>query len=399
MTKQNLLKYISHTPINFNPSVFSSLLDEYISNIQQFYQKSNLTKIENYLYSINYDKIDYSAGEEYCQRFYPKLGGCSAVRKGAYYGRNYDWYYDNSVSFVVKTSSTSTRHASIGVAAVSQLNKSLVEGLTWSDFYAALPFMMLDGINDAGVVCNINVAPNGDYGYTVGTHSDLSSLCGLGIVRYILDNANSADDAIDLLNNRNIWMPHSSLFNNEFHFMIADDTKTYIVEFIQNQMKVIEDASIMTNFYLYNVIPNSDGSVYTPYTQTTSNNAIITNHITPFGSGLERFNIAANKIDDISTASDMTELMQSLYYTQSYTNSPDEDSWYTEFVGINNLTVTSSTSDYTPTMQKAYQQFTNRDRNQKATWQTVHTSIYNISGLSVDIYCQEGTTKHTFSLS
>lgn len=399
MIKSNLIDYVLYTPHNFNSSVFNSLLDNYLNNIRQFYEKSNLTKLEDYLYLIEYDDIDYAAGAEYNKKFMAKLGACSSVYKDGLYGRNYDWYYDNAASFIVKTSANQNRHASIGVAAVAKLTKDLVEGLSWNDFYATLPNMMLDGINDAGVVCNINVTANGDYGFTNGTNPKKEDLCILSLVRYILDNADSVDHAIELLYDRNLWAPHGEILDSELHFMIGDSTKCCVVEFINNEIKVIDDAKIMTNFYLYGVEFNEDGSVYTPATQTDTKNAIITNHITPFGSGLERYNKALSELPSVESIADMTTLMQNLYYSQAYTDNPDENSWYTELVGVNGLTVVSTPEQYTPTFKKAYQLFEHRDRNEKTTWQTVHTSIYDIGNLAIDVYCQEGTTKHSFSLN
>lgn len=162
MIKNQLVDYITYTPHNFNKAVFNSIFNSYVNNINQFYQKSNLEKIDDYLYYIKYDDIDYSAGVDYSKRFKIPLGGCSSVYTNGLLGRNYDWYYDNSVTFVVRTSANESRHASIGAATIASLEKDFVEDGTWDDMYAVLPSVMLDGINDAGVMCNINVVPGGD---------------------------------------------------------------------------------------------------------------------------------------------------------------------------------------------------------------------------------------------
>ena len=62
MTRLDLINYIEHTPNNFNPVIYNNILDNYLDNIYQFYEKSNLTKFEDYLYSIQYDDINYDAG-------------------------------------------------------------------------------------------------------------------------------------------------------------------------------------------------------------------------------------------------------------------------------------------------------------------------------------------------
>lgn len=398
MIYNNLVNYIQYTPNNFNPTVFKSLFNDYLGNITQFYKNSHLTKISDYFYSINYDAIDYDAGADYCIRFQPNLGDCSSVYKNGIYGRNYDWYYDNSISFLVKTSNKYVRHSSIGIGAIAQLDKFLTEETNWNDFYAALPNLMLDGINDAGVVCNTNVTATGDYGITTGTNPQKESMCILMIVRYILDNADSVDNAIELLHEKNWWAPQSSALNSELHFMIGDATKSCVVEFINNKIEIIENAPAMTNFYLYNVNFNQDGSVYTPATQTDTKNAIITNNVTPYGCGLERYNTIIANLENVEDKQDMIDLMQSLYYTNAYTAEPDESTWYTEMVGVKGLTVISTPEEYAPIFQKTYEQYINRNRNNKETWQTVHMVVYDINELTATIFTQEGTTPYEVNL-
>lgn len=395
MIKNQLVDYITYTPHNFNKAVFNSIFNSYVNNINQFYQKSNLEKIDDYLYYIKYDDIDYSAGVDYSKRFKMPLGGCSSVYTNGLLGRNYDWYYDNSVTFVVRTSANESRHASIGVATIASLEKDFVEDGTWDDMYAVLPSMMLDGINDAGVMCNINVVPGGDLGFTTGTHPGKEKLCGLSLVRFVLDNAESVENAIELLKKKDIWMPDHQKFMYEVHLMIADGEKSIVVEFVNNEMVFIEDAKAMTNFYLYGVEFNEDGSVYTPATQTETENAIVTNHITPYGAGLERYNILIDGIEDVIDAEDMTDLMTEIYYTKAFVETPDEDSWYTESVG-GNLNVASATEDFLPIMAIEYQMFVNRDRNKKDTWQTVHSCVFDSENLAMYIRSQEGEEAETF---
>lgn len=55
-----------------------------------------MEKIDDYLYYIKYDDIDYSAGVDYSKRFKMPLGGCSSVYTNGLLGRNYDWYYDGT---------------------------------------------------------------------------------------------------------------------------------------------------------------------------------------------------------------------------------------------------------------------------------------------------------------
>ena len=396
MVQTNLIEYIKHTPENFNSAIFSGLLNGYINNIKDFYEKSNLEKIDDYLYKISYDKIDTAAGDEYFKQFKTKLGGCTSVRKNSYYGRNYDWYYDDTVTFVV-SANLSSSHSFIGVTgSINMLDEDFVVQATWNDIYAVLPNIILDGINDSKLICSMNVVPQ-DYGITTGTNPGKKEVCGMGMCSYLLQNAATADEAVGLMKKVNIWIPKIFGTNYELHFMIADPNKTYVVEIINNKLQ-IKEFNYMTNFYLHNVEFNEDGKVYTPYTMDSDHDAFKTNHITKFGSGLERFNMIVDEYDDIEDSGDLTDLMKSLNYTNAYSENPDASSWYTEFVGARGVTVDIPAADYAEIMEIAYSMYENRTRSSHDTWQTVHTSIYNIDEKTLEIYCQEGSDKYTFSL-
>ena len=124
----------------------------------------------------------------------------------------------------------------------------------------------------------------------------------------------------------------------------------------------------MTNFYIDGVQFNNNGSVYTPATQDETHNAMITNHITKYGEGLERYNILNNRIDTISDVAGMKGLMKDIFFTNAYAENPDENSWYTELVGARGLTCASSVEEYLPVMEIFYEMYIHRDRNIKETW-------------------------------
>lgn len=125
MTSTEIKDYVLHTPTNTNSSVLEDLLLKYSDTISHFYEKSNLTKIEDYLYSIDYDIVDYNAGLNYAKKYKVNFGGCSSVVTGNIYGRNYDWYYDNSISFITKV--IGAPHKSIGVSTLAPIDRAFVE--------------------------------------------------------------------------------------------------------------------------------------------------------------------------------------------------------------------------------------------------------------------------------
>ncbi|MFQ6777962.1 MAG: carcinine hydrolase/isopenicillin-N N-acyltransferase family protein [Alphaproteobacteria bacterium] len=343
----------------------------------KFMRDIKLTKLTDYLYEVYYDSYDYDVAQKYNnERF--KLGACSSVRNGNFHGRNYDWYYDENVEFVVHTSATENRHASVGVAAiVPGLDAEFVASGKYSDSYKLLPFRTVDGINDAGVVININVVPFGDKGKTIGTNPEFQDLFIVTVVRYVLDYADSVDDAVRLLKERNIYAADIDDVQEEVHFMISDKDKTVVVEFVDNKIQVVENANIMTNFYL-------------------------STDLTAHAAGLERYNILRKNYENGANKDGMLNLMKSVWYTNAYDRNTTPF-WYSEFShdytsdGYVDLTKDSPTSDYEFIVDKAVSLFDNRARDSK-TWQTVHTSVYDLENKTLTIVPQEGNEKFEFKI-
>lgn len=122
-------------------------------------------QVEPYLYDIWYDTLDY----KYAYDYYSSAdagygtGACSAVRNGNFFGRNYDWTYDNNAEFIVHTDAEDGRHAVLGTAAsIPGLTDEFVRSGASSILYKLVPFQLVDGINDAGLVINMNVVPRQD---------------------------------------------------------------------------------------------------------------------------------------------------------------------------------------------------------------------------------------------
>ena len=138
--------------------------------------------------------------------------------------------------------------------------------------------LFCDGVNEKGVFCELNLLYQGDNGITTGTNPGKSNLCMTTIVRYILDYAKSANHAIELLQKKNIFAPTGAVAG-EYHFLIADNENTFEVEFIDNEMIVINNflnnKPIVTSFYLNGY----DGSKES---------------LNLHAQGVERFNILSN---------------------------------------------------------------------------------------------------------
>lgn len=223
-------------------------------------------------------------------------------------------------------------------------------------------------------------------------------------IRYVLDNFKTADEAIDYIQKYVAINVDSKLHEMHYqcHFLLGDENKTYVVEFINNRLVAIEH-NISTNFYISGVTFNEDGRVYTPANVEFGHYAS-ENGITPHGSGLERYNLIVDNYEGIETKGDMASLMDDLTYTNAY-KVETFPQWYTEFVGERGLTVDSSALDYeTPdasglsVMDVARKQYQERTRTQGSTWQSTHSSIYDLEKKKLYLTVQEDGEEFEFDI-
>ena len=276
-----------------------------------------IQKMTDYLYYLdaNFD-FDYEDGLEYIRNHLPEEtennseesendGNCTAFRKGDLFGRNLDWKYAETAEYIINIPATKGRHASIGVATgLTELTNSVAESGEWDDLYKVLPFCTVDGINDQGVTieCNTVYLPEDDR--TVIDNGSLVVLSMLMIPRYILDYANSAAHAIELLENIDIFNPPAQA-DFDLHYLLADENETYILEWLKDDNDGYELSAIKlpdsdnhlpisTNFYLNDYF--KDGSING-------------------GGGKNRYDIIAQGYRDIETQKDAFDLLAKAYLT------------------------------------------------------------------------------------
>ena len=259
-------------------------------------------KADDYLYDISFSAFDFDELSSVADRIFRKKGkepsaACSAVRKDTLFGRNFDWAYDEMPEFIIRTEASPERFASIGIASpIGIFEEKQVDRLLGKLLLNMLPVFTVDGINEKGVACCVNVVPPGDCGYTLNTNPEGKPLCAPLIVRLVLDKAGSAKEAIELVRERNIYTTLKGKLQTEYHFMISDSTNNYVVEFVDNRMVVLEGEKIMTNFYLAR--PD-----------------------TPHGMGHERYDKIRAGYDSVCGIEDMTGLMKSVWYSGAYDES------------------------------------------------------------------------------
>lgn len=350
-----------------------------------------VNRVSSYLYTMDASTTnsDYDYAIEFYKHNSPRsaLGACSSVRNGSFYGRNYDWYYSNNTSFVVTSRACEGRYASIGVASVA-ISEDVAKASEWNELYRIVPFSLLDGINEYGVVCSINVVPTA-YGETSGKGTE-KSYCASMLPKYILDHCKTAVEAKNWLLRADIYAPIVNNTRKEIHVMVSDANKTYVVEFINNEAVAydVTDKPYLTNFHIHETSLDATGHIdYSTVEQ--------------YGNGLERYNSIIDNYTSASTKDGMRVLMDSLDYTKTYKNLNNPNKvWLTEFADsygdqglpFGNLTINDTYETYSESalLSVVATNWSNRTRDDGNTWFTVHSAVYDITSKQLYLKVQLG---------
>lgn len=342
-------------------------------------------KTDGWLFSVDYDSYDYNMAFEYDKDIYFPNGGCSSIQKGSIRGRNYDWYIDWSPTFLVRTKGGNGRYATIGfTTGRDTLMRDIALSKKYVPYYDILPFRMLDGINEKGLMVNINVCQilnnEGELEITNMKDKDEPAIPMIMFTRYALDFCANVDEVIDLVSKRNFYGADRDGFTEEFHFMVSDSTgRTIVVEWKDNEPRITE-ANVMTNYKLCED-PSRD-----------------------YGAGHERSEILSNGLAEVETAEDAFELMKKVHYTNCYKNwdISRDIFWYSELNGKGEYPVLGAYdlhqgvdhSEYVRFAEVMVKLFRGKDKDTELrknanTWQTVHTSVYDPENNRILINVQE----------
>ena len=375
-----------------------------------------------YLYDVTYNNYSWTDVNEWLNSNAPNNEGasfgCSSVHNGNFYGRSFDFCYTDMNEFLIRTKHENGHYASIGMAIgdcnVKDDNIQRITSGTPNEkdklIEKILPFTMVDGINENGVVCNTNVVPakdlpahQGEPGYfTHGTNPGATDLFYQFMPRYILDNAKNAKHAVELLRQHNLTAMNKkgekrdflgvSKMGYELHCMIADRNDTFVVEMFNDEFKVIDVYSdVMTNYYLS-----------TP---------------TPSGAGLERYATLYDNYKKGETLEGMEWLIHEVMYSPCYNpNWAGAEQyrcpvWPTEFAGCDiidpyegeiKLTFYNAaewfrnnwTADIKNALQTAYNIAYNKgtratEPGGAVPWISTHAEVFDIDNRTLHLVTQE----------
>ena len=374
---------------------------------------STVKHIAPYLHEITYDDYRYDEDEETTKG--AEAFGCSSVRNGDFYGRNFDYIFNDTPEFVVRVKAKKNRHASIGIATHFGLReKKLLKG-EYKKQLELVPNLTLDGINDAGVICSHNVVSMEakTAGVTPETNPNAAKkIHQLFVPRYILDNAGSVDEAIKLLQDPGLNIQGNLNGDHFLHVMIADKDKTAIVEFFaqpgHNHFDVVVDyktgnQQIMTNYYCNN---------HPTFTNKEKN-------------GDERYEILKAGYETSNSFAGMEALMKQVMFSRAYryshnrvpmrvdwTDPQDEkikykgdlnSEWYSEFVDYSKIYEEDPETgkplfdwnSYLVELTLFKQDYWNarlldvRNPAEPNFWQTTHNSTYDMKEKHLRVVVQE----------
>ena len=407
-----------------------------------------VTKVSNYLYetTLDYD-YDIDEAKELIEKNEPVMGGCSSISIGNLRARNFDWLYTNGIVVMVRSTKTENRHASIAVSPLVKLDEDIAKDGKYHELYELLPYISVDGTNDAGISINTNVVNRDQLGHwemkTEATDDDLTELL---IPRLILDNCSNLSEIIPLLEKYD-WI---SMPKYETHMMVtgprsSDDATvtTVVLEFVpfteggktyrrlccisqdEKDIAIVggdaarfwhskADIFIMTNFHLWHFEADKDRK-----------GRLLSATDNPMG--FERYEIIEEAAQaaiaviggkDKVTSQQMEDIIHSVHYTRNY-DLNSSNFWYTETADvypgrealinatplqrsphgdINNL-IPGKDNVFINFVKNDQATRAKRDRKVKNTfWESVHTTIYNYEERTIKIAVHEGSDYREYKL-
>lgn len=369
-------------------------------------------------------------------------GRCSSARWKNWHGRNYDWYFDQAPTVILTTPKTAThKHATLGVATLMHMKAVDVKD-GWNPYYEFMECAIVDGINDAGLACNLNVVPPGDNPNYPTLESENTALAaGLPIIqvrnvtygtapgkprrfvgaicRTILDNCATVQEVKEMLSQYSWYAarnPHID-FNEEFHAMVSDLNSTLVIEFVENKVVWHEWTAggtyvgcsdpllvigkqvlpIMTNFYL----SKWNGELADLGISRSVSVAARNPSVTEYGMGYERYQVldAAMKNATWTDVEFMEKLMREVQYRQIYIASADD--WTSEFLlrgsELNYRADMLNDEEYISYRARAKARCEQEDADDArgvrpdkgVTWQTVHNATYDLDKKTLTVFAQE----------
>ena len=173
---------------------------------------------------------------------------------GAVFARNFDWAHPSSL---VLFTDPPSGYASVAMVDMYYLGLNELQEIPWSRraTLLAAPYAIMDGMNECGVAISQNAVP----GRRMPVRPDRPTLISNQVMRVVLDRASSVDEALDLIDDFNVFFPVIAC-----HLHVADATgKSAVVEFTNGRMVVLRSTvpwQVSTNFLISEERPSGPRS-------------------------------------------------------------------------------------------------------------------------------------------
>jgi hypothetical protein len=152
------------------------------------------------------------------------------------YGRNFDWEYSPALLLFTHPPDG---YASVSMVGIAYLGYGRADAgdlldLPLNERRALLyaPFIPFDGMNEHGLAIGMAAVASG----SIRSDPEKQTIGSLTVIREILDQAKTVDEALDIIGRYNIDMEEGV----DLHYLIADRLgRSALVEFYQGEMVVI----------------------------------------------------------------------------------------------------------------------------------------------------------------
>lgn len=326
---------------------FEGTEEEWIESLHaKNHPYTSLERLGDYLYKVSFAELPEETILD------PRVsGGCSSyVQNGKLY-RNLDWDYDELASFMV------TAPGFKGVAFIPGLTDTELP----DELVSQLPYRMLDGINESGIMVSTHVLFN-DWEWTGSGDIPLHKIPFL-----VLSNLKSMEDIESVLAPvlSELYVT-PTLIASEYllQFLVTDGITTYVIT---------PPTSKNGQYSLVDATSNPKLANFRWVESANVTRAELQNRPT----GVERWNMMPCPLED-------------LRFTKAY----EEPTRLSEFIGLRDTDKDSSDEDLESIYEAAKQLYETRTRN-GLTWQTMHSVVYSAKG--VEMLCvQENWDRNYF---
>ena len=291
---------------------------------------ASMERLRAYLYKVTFDSIPQDDGGDN-----PVAGGgCSAYVKDGKLYRNYDFKYDNAASFIVRTRDFE------GMSMITGLD----DGALDAGLIAQLPYRVVDGINNHGIMVSTHILFNDWEWKGAGDRSISLTRLPYHVLSRVKSMATIAADLADVLGNLYVT---GAMGDYLLQLLITDGTTTYalIPPTSDNQSYELANATAHPKMSNFRYVSRAEAAREDMDLQTRP-------------TGIERFNAMPCPLAD-------------LRFTKAY----ESDERLSEFIGIGGTTKESTDEDLEAIYNLARAAYLDRTRDGQ-TWQTMHSVVY-----------------------